>query len=118
MLIHSWIRDSFFAYQKRVLDKITFFLKYLASVTKLLDIFSFYSQYFVLKPNLSRSEIAGIASLKVVEVETFLTAVSNIQDVLKIWQMMNLTLDGKVIYFETLALFKIFHLCLTSVLPK
>ena len=48
----------------------------------------------------------------------FLTAISNIQNVLKIWRKRNLTLEGKIIVFKTLALSKISHLCLTSVVPK
>ena len=50
--------------------------------------------------------------------KNFLTAISSIQSVLKIWRMRNLTLEGKIIVFETLALSKIFHLCITSVVPK
>ena len=50
--------------------------------------------------------------------KNFLTAISNIQSVLKIWRMRNLILEGKIIVFETLALSKIFHLCFTSVVPK
>ena len=48
-------------------DDSTFFLKDLASVKKLLDIF-YYSKYSRLKPNFSKCEIAGIGSLKGVEV--------------------------------------------------
>ena len=48
-------------------DDSTFFLKDLASVKNLLDIFSYYSKYSGLKPNFSKCEIAGIGSLKVVE---------------------------------------------------
>ena len=49
-------------------DGSTFFPKYLASVKKLLDIFSYYSKYSDLKPNFPKWEIAGIGSLKGVEV--------------------------------------------------
>ena len=47
--------------------------------------------------------------------KNFLTAISNIQKVLKIWCMRNVTLD---VHFKTLALSKIVYLCLTSVVPK
>ena len=50
--------------------------------------------------------------------KNFLTAISNIQSVLKLWRMRDLTLEGKRIVFKTLALSKIVHLCLTSVVPK
>ena len=48
----------------------------------------------------------------------FLTAISNLQKVFKKWRMRNLTLQGKIIVFKTLALSKTVHLCLTSVVPK
>ena len=48
----------------------------------------------------------------------FLTAISNIQNVLKIWRMRNITLEVKIIVFKTLTLSKIVYLCLTSVVPK
>ena len=44
-----------------------------------------------------------------------LTAVSNIQNVLKVWRMRNLTL---IIVFKMLTSSKIVHLCLTLVVPK
>ena len=47
-------------------DDLMFFLKDLASVKKLLNMFSYYSKYFGLKPNFSECEIVG--SLKGVEV--------------------------------------------------
>ena len=50
--------------------------------------------------------------------KNFFTAISNIQNVLKIWRMRNLTLEGKITVFKTLVLPKIFDLCLTSVVPK
>ena len=105
-----------------------FFLKYLASVKKLLDIFFYYSKYSGLKPNFSKCGIVGIGSLKGVEVTVcgikcvnlkvntikilgihfsynnklnmekhFLTAISNNQNVLKIWRLRNITLEGKII---------------------
>ena len=46
------------------------------------------------------------------------TAISNIQNVPKKWRMSNLTLEGIIIVFKTLALSKIVHLCLTSVASK
>ena len=50
--------------------------------------------------------------------KNFFTAISNTQNVFKIWRMRNLTLEGKIIVFKTLALPKLFHLCPTSVVPK
>ena len=48
-------------------DDSTFFLKDLASVKNLLNMFSYYSKFSGLKPNFSKYEIAGIGSLKGVE---------------------------------------------------
>ena len=50
--------DTAYAYDS------TFFLKNLASVKKLLDIFSYYSQHSGSKSNFYNCEIAGIGSLK------------------------------------------------------
>ena len=108
--------------------------------------FSYYSKYSGLTRNFSKCEIAGIGSLKGVEVavcsikrinlkvnaikilgihfsynnkvnmeKNFLTAISNIQNVLKVNGKI---IKGKIIVFKTLASSKIVHLCLTSVLPK
>ena len=48
-------------------DDSTFLLKDLASVKKLLDIFSFYSKYSGLRPYFSKREIAGIGCQKRIE---------------------------------------------------
>ena len=48
----------------------------------------------------------------------FLTPISNIQRILKRWCMRNLSLEGKMIIFKILALSKVVHLCLISVVPK
>ena len=50
--------------------------------------------------------------------KNFLTAISNVQNVLKIRRMRNLTLEGKILGFKTLDLSKIVHLCFTSVALK
>ena len=50
--------------------------------------------------------------------KNFLTAITNIQNVLKIWRISKLTLEGKVIVFKTLALSNTVQSCLTSVVPK
>ena len=118
-------------------DDSTFFLEDFASVKNLLDTFSYYYKYSGLQPNFSKCEIAGIDSLKGVEVavcgkkyvnlkvntikilrihfsynnklnmeKNFLTAISKIRNVRKIWRTRNLTLEGKIIVFKTLALYK------------
>ena len=47
-----------------------------------------------------------------------LNAISNIQSVLEIWHIRNLTLECKMVVFKALTLFKIVHSCSTSVVPK
>ena len=59
--------DYFFLYMVYA-DYSKFFLRDLTSVKKLLDIFSYYSKYSGLTPNFSKCDIAGIGSLKGVEV--------------------------------------------------
>ena len=46
---------------------------------------------------------------KLKEERNFYTTVTNIQRVLKIWKMRNLTLEGKIVIFKTLAIPKIFN---------
>ena len=50
--------------------------------------------------------------------KNFLTAISNIQNILKIWHTKNVTLEGEIIILRTLALSKIVHLHLKTVVPK
>ena len=42
--------------------------------------------------------------------ENFLEIISKVQNVLKIWRMQSLTLEGKIIVFKTLAISKIVSL--------
>ena len=42
--------------------------------------------------------------------ENFLEIISKVQNVLKIWRMRSLTLEGKIIVFKTLAISKIVSL--------
>ena len=41
-----------------------------------------------------------------------------IETVLKIWRMRNLTLEGKITIFKTLAISKVIHLASVTVLPN
>ena len=103
----------------------------------MVHIFPFFPDFSGLKPNLSKCEIRGIGVLKWVQVavcdmccvdlkndtlktgthfsyneklkeeKNFYTTVANIQRVLKIWKIRNLTLEGKIVIFKTLAISKI-----------
>ena len=55
---------------------------------------------------------------KLKEEKNFYTAVTNIQRVLKIWKMRNLTLKGKIVIFKTLAIAKIVFQSLITPIPR
>ena len=55
---------------------------------------------------------------KLKEEKNFYTAVTNIQRVLKIWKMRNLTLEGKIVIFKTLAISKIVFQSLITPVPR
>ena len=74
-------------------------------------------KYVSLKANTKILGIHFLYNNKLNMEKNFLTAISNTQNVFKIWRMRNLTLEGRIL-FNTLALSKIVHLCLASVLPK
>ena len=49
--------------------------------------------------------------------ENFIRHVRKIEKVLKLCRMQNLTLEGKIAIFKTLAISKIIHLCLVTNVP-
>ena len=51
------------------------------------------------------------------DVKNVWETISKIQNVLKIWRMRSLTLEGKVIVFKTLAILKIVYLSMTIKVP-
>ena len=55
---------------------------------------------------------------KLREEKNFYTTVANIQRVLKIWKMRNLTLEGKIVIFQTLAISKIVFQSLVTPIPR
>ena len=55
---------------------------------------------------------------KLTEEKTFYTTVTNIQRVLKKWKMRNLTLEGKIVIFKTLAISKIVFQSLVTPVPR
>ena len=122
-------------------DDTTFFLKDIISIKNMVDTFHLFSDLPGLKPNLPKCEITGIGVLKGVqeavcgmrcaglknstlkilgiqnlkEKKNYKTA-TNIQRVLKIWKMRNLILEGKIVFFKTLAISKtVFQSLITSV---
>ena len=114
-------------------DNTTFFLREKRSIKELLNTFATFSKYSGLKLNHEKCEIAGIGVLKSVKVTVcgmkrndfcndiikitgihllfkFLESITKIQNVLKVWQMRHLTLEGKIIVFKILTISKIVFL--------
>ena len=126
-------------------DNTTFFLRDKRSIKELLNTFATFSKYSGLIPNHEKCEIAGIGVLKVAfcgmkcidlcndtikitgihfsnnkekRIEKiFLESITKIQNVLKVWRMCRLTLEGKIIVFKTVAISKIVFLSLISKVP-
>ena len=48
----------------------------------------------------------------------FLVTVENIEKLLNVWRQRDLTLEGKIIVFKTLAISKIVHVAYLSTVPK
>ena len=110
--------------------------------------FKLFSKFSGLKRNMLKCEVAGIGSLKVkmavcgincidLTTETikilgvhfsynqklkiqknFVKSITNMQNVLNLWRMRNITLEGKIIIFKTLALSKIVYLTLITSFSK
>ena len=55
---------------------------------------------------------------KLEDEKNFYTAVTNIQRILKIWKMRNLTLGGKIVIFKTLLISKIVFQSLITLVPR
>ena len=55
---------------------------------------------------------------KLEDEKNFYTAVTNIQRILKIWKMRNLTLGGKIVIFKTLVISKIVFQSLVTPVPR
>ena len=130
-------------------DDSTFFLKNVESIRELIKVFSVFSSFSGLKPNLSKCEIAGIGLLKGVNravcgmksidltsdsikilgthfsyneniknERNFVKIVSDIQKILKLWNQRNLSIEGRIVIFKTLAISKLVYLALLIPIPN
>ena len=52
------------------------------------------------------------------EESNFLKVVSNVQTVLKLWRFRNVTLEGRIVVFKSLAILKIVFQALISTVPS
>ena len=120
----------------------------LLSIKNVIDTFKVYSLFPGLNTSLSKCEIAGLGSMKVLEGVcrlksinlttynvkifgvhfsynrtlklqiNFLDAVKSIQQVLRFWNSRMLLLEGRIIIFKTLAISKIAYLTFMTVIPN
>ena len=115
-------------------DDTTFFLSYKNSVMEVIQIFEYFSIFSGLKPNKSKCEIASVGVLKVVQMVLCVIECVNLKNntikilgihfsynrslendenyrryikfekLLKLWRMQQLTIEGKILVFKTLAI--------------
>ena len=55
---------------------------------------------------------------KIENEENFIKLIKKIENVLKIWRIRNLTVQGKITIFKTLAISKVIHLALVTIVPQ
>ena len=55
---------------------------------------------------------------KIEDEENFIKLIKKIEKVLKIWRIRNLTVQGKITIFKTLAISKVIHLALVTNVPQ
>ena len=55
---------------------------------------------------------------KIEDEENFIKLIKKIENVLKIWRIRNLTVQGKITIFKTLAISKVIHLALVTNVPQ
>ena len=129
-------------------DDTTFFVGDLDSASEIFKVFDAFSIYSGLKPNMKKCEIAGIGNLKGVKValcevnsidfaretikilglhfsynkrlreENFVSHIKSIENLLKIWKMRTLPIEGKINIFKALAVSKIVHLAMVIDVPS
>ena len=129
-------------------DDKTFFLKDLDSVKNVLEMLNQFYMVSGLRPNFRKCEIAGIGSLKDAKMAlcglksldltnesikilghisynaklqdeiNFCMTIKNICNMIKLWRMRHLSLEGKITIFKSLALSKIVYLALLTIVPK
>ena len=49
--------------------------------------------------------------------KNYCQAITNIHSILKLWRMRNLSVEGKIVVFKTLAISKLVYLALLTVIP-
>ena len=129
-------------------DDTTFFLSYKNSVMEVIQIFEYFSIFSGLKPNKSKCEIASVGVLKVVQMVLCVIECVNLKNntikilgihfsynrslendenyrryikfekLLKLWRMQQLTIEGKILVFKTLAISKVVDIALVKDVPS
>ena len=86
--------------------------------------FHIFSRFSGLRPDLSKLDTIKILGThffynkKLKEERNLCLIVANIQRVLKLWKLRNLTLEGKILIFKTLALSKIIFQAFVTPIPS
>ena len=109
-------------------DDTTFFVSDEDSVIEIMNAFDKFLLLFSLKPNKVKCEILALSlcgmdcilgihfscDRKLETEENFVRNVRKRAEVLKLWRMWNLTAEGKITIFKTIATSKIMHLSLVT----
>ena len=127
-------------------DDRTFLLEIKELIKELVKAFTLFSSFSGLEPNISKCEICGLGSLKGIPMVVcgmqsidltrdaikilgayffyninqnyYCQTITNIHDILKLWRMRSLPIEGKIVVFKTLAIFKLVYLALLTVIPN
>ena len=94
----------------------SFLFKNKKSVIEAFKILHKFSVFSELKSNKEKCEVASTVVKKWIQVA--LCGIKKIETVLKIWRMINLTLEGKITISKIFAISKIIHLASVTVLPN
>ena len=132
------IFDHCYLYSTYADDK-TFFLKDINSIKEMVNSFHIFSRFSGFRPNLSKRVKVTVCGIQWVHLflvpikilgtnisyneklkgeRNFCLIITNIQRVLKLWKLRNLTLEGKILIFKTLALSKIIFQAFVTPTPN
>ena len=127
-------------------DDTTFFLRNEKSATEVIKMFDKFSLFSGLKINNAKCELAGTGVkkgvalcgmdcidlteniIKILDIyfsynknleqeKNFLNHIVKIQNILKLWKLRNLTIEGRIVVFKSLLISKYIHLALVTEIP-
>ena len=56
--------------------------------------------------------------MNLINQKNYYQAITNVHGILKLWRMRNLSIEGKIIVFKTLAISKLVYLAFLTVIPN